>query len=54
VCGLRPHRRNGRPDLPGRLDPGHWGIGAFHHIRDTTFAEDASKIAPTPLGFDDR
>jgi hypothetical protein len=23
-------------------------------MTDTTFAEDASKIAPTPLGFDDR
>jgi predicted transposase YbfD/YdcC len=23
---------------------GHWGIEALHHIRDTTFAEDASQI----------
>jgi len=23
---------------------GHWGIGALHHIRDTTFAEDASQV----------
>jgi Transposase DDE domain len=23
---------------------GHWGIEALHHVRDTTFAEDASKI----------
>ena len=22
---------------------GHWGIEALHHIRDTTFAEDASQ-----------
>ena len=25
---------------------GHWGIEALHHIRDTTFAEDASQLAP--------
>jgi predicted transposase YbfD/YdcC len=23
---------------------GHWGIEALHHIRDTTFAEDASQV----------
>ena len=23
---------------------GHWGIEALHHIRDTTFAEDASRV----------
>jgi predicted transposase YbfD/YdcC len=23
---------------------GHWGIEALHHLRDTTFAEDASQI----------
>jgi len=23
---------------------GHWGIEALHHLRDTTFAEDASKV----------
>jgi predicted transposase YbfD/YdcC len=31
---------------PGRLADwirGHWGIEALHHIRDTTFAEDASQ-----------
>jgi predicted transposase YbfD/YdcC len=31
---------------------GHWSIEALHHIRDTTFAEDASQIrtgtAPAP------
>jgi hypothetical protein len=47
------------PGHPGRLDPGHWGIEAFHHLRDTTFAEVAThpqrpQIPPTPLGFDDR
>jgi predicted transposase YbfD/YdcC len=23
---------------------GHWGIEALHHVRDTTFAEDASQL----------
>ena len=23
---------------------GHWGVEALHHIRDTTFAEDASQL----------
>jgi predicted transposase YbfD/YdcC len=23
---------------------GHWGIEALHHLRDTTFAEDASQL----------
>jgi predicted transposase YbfD/YdcC len=23
---------------------GHWGIEALHHIRDVTFAEDASQV----------
>jgi predicted transposase YbfD/YdcC len=23
---------------------GHWGIEALHHIRDTTFGEDASQV----------
>jgi hypothetical protein len=47
------------PGHHGRLDPGHGGIGASHHIRDTTLAEDAThpqrpQIPPTPLRFDDR
>jgi Transposase DDE domain len=32
---------------PGRLADwirGHWSIEALHHIRDTTFAEDASQV----------
>ena len=32
---------------PGRLADwirGHWGIEALHHLRDTTFAEDASQV----------
>jgi predicted transposase YbfD/YdcC len=39
----QPHRRPGQPRPPGRLDPRHWGIEALHHIRDATFAEDASQ-----------
>jgi hypothetical protein len=27
---------------------GHWGIEALHHLRDTTYAEDALKAAPAP------
>jgi predicted transposase YbfD/YdcC len=32
---------------PGRLADwmrGHWGIEALHHLRETTFAEDASQV----------
>ena len=32
---------------PGRLADyvrGHWGIEALHHLRDVTFAEDASQV----------
>ncbi len=25
---------------------GHWAVEALHHIRDVTFAEDASQSAP--------
>ncbi|MFI5979234.1 ISAs1 family transposase, partial [Streptomyces sp. NPDC051452] len=32
------------PQLIGRIARAHWGIEAVHHVRDTTFAEDASKI----------
>jgi predicted transposase YbfD/YdcC len=28
----------------GQLARGHWGIESVHHVRDTTFAEDASQI----------
>ncbi|MCZ9346780.1 ISAs1 family transposase, partial [Streptomyces sp. TRM76130] len=37
---------------PGQAEParlaelvqGHWAVEALHHVRDVTFAEDASKI----------
>ncbi|MCX4781734.1 ISAs1 family transposase [Streptomyces sp. NBC_01264] len=32
------------PQLIGRIARAQWGIEAVHHIRDTTFTEDASKI----------
>jgi predicted transposase YbfD/YdcC len=32
------------PQRLGQLARGHWGIESVHHVRDTTFAEDASKI----------
>ncbi|MFD4144490.1 ISAs1 family transposase [Streptomyces sp. NPDC058572] len=32
------------PQLIGRIARAQWAIEAVHHVRDTTFAEDASKI----------
>jgi hypothetical protein len=35
------------PGQPARLADllrGHWGIEALHHLRDVTFAEDASQL----------
>jgi predicted transposase YbfD/YdcC len=32
------------PQRLGQLARGHWGIESVHHVRDTTFAEDASQI----------
>jgi hypothetical protein len=32
------------PQAIGQLARSHWGIEAVHHVRDTTFGEDASKI----------
>jgi Stage II sporulation protein E (SpoIIE) len=29
---------------PARLVRDHWTIEALHHVRDTTFAEDASQV----------
>jgi hypothetical protein len=44
-----PACRSSRPDLLR----GHWAIEALHHIRDVTFAEDASQVrtgnAPTVM-----
>ncbi|WP_372412136.1 ISAs1 family transposase [Streptomyces luteireticuli] len=36
--------REASPQFIGRLARSQWGIEAVHHIRDVTFAEDASKI----------
>ncbi|WKK23409.1 ISAs1 family transposase [Streptomyces olivoreticuli] len=36
--------REASPQLIGRLARSQWGIEAVHHIRDTTFTEDASTI----------
>jgi predicted transposase YbfD/YdcC len=33
-----------RPARPADPLRGHWAIEALHHLRDTTFAEDASKV----------
>ncbi|MER6076280.1 ISAs1 family transposase [Streptomyces sp. NPDC001817] len=32
------------PQVIGRIARAQWGIKALHHLRDTTFTEDASKI----------
>lgn len=32
------------PQHLGQLARGHWGFESVHHVRDTTFAEDASQI----------
>ncbi|MEU3616334.1 hypothetical protein ABZ725_29025 [Streptomyces sp. NPDC006872] len=32
------------PAQPARLIKDHWHIEALHHVRDTTFAEDASQL----------
>ncbi|MET9324991.1 ISAs1 family transposase [Streptomyces sp. NPDC003038] len=36
--------REASPQLIGRIARAQWGIEAVHHVRDTTFAEDASKV----------
>ncbi|MFC5201789.1 transposase, partial [Streptomyces kaempferi] len=36
--------REASPQLIGRLARSQWGIEAVHHVRDATFAEDASKV----------
>jgi predicted transposase YbfD/YdcC len=33
-----------RPATLGKIARSQWGIEALHHVRDTTFAEDASKV----------
>jgi predicted transposase YbfD/YdcC len=42
------------PAQPARLIKDHWHIEALHHVRDTTFAEDASQLrtgnAPRAMG----
>jgi len=42
VTSLPPHQ--GPPALLAALARGHWGIEALHHVRDTTFAEDACQV----------
>jgi predicted transposase YbfD/YdcC len=44
VRGHQPHRRPGPPRPLANCRHGHWGIEALHHLRDTTFAEDASQV----------
>jgi predicted transposase YbfD/YdcC len=47
--GLRATSLTAAQASPARLADwirGHWGIEALHHLRDTTFAEDASQVRP--------
>jgi predicted transposase YbfD/YdcC len=45
VAGLGfPHAAQASPARLADWIRGHWGIEALHHLRDTTFAEDASQI----------
>nr|WP_225847589.1 ISAs1 family transposase [Streptomyces sp. HPF1205] len=39
-----PTAEQANPAQPARLIRGHWKIKALHHVRDTTFAEDASQL----------
>jgi hypothetical protein len=45
--GLRHHQPHPPQVSPARLADlirGHWAIEALHHVRDTTFAEDGSRV----------
>jgi predicted transposase YbfD/YdcC len=42
ITDLTPQQAG--PELLGHAAREHWGIEAMHHIRDVTFAEDASRI----------
>ncbi|MFE2425059.1 hypothetical protein [Streptomyces hokutonensis] len=42
VTGLTAEQAN--PAQPATLIRDHWQIEALHHVRDTTFAEDASQL----------
>jgi predicted transposase YbfD/YdcC len=45
VAGLDfPHAAQASPARLADWIRGHWGIQALHHIRDTTFAEDACQV----------
>ncbi|WP_240136787.1 ISAs1 family transposase [Streptomyces sp. MUM 178J] len=42
VTSLTPERAT--PDRLAELIRGHWQVEALHHVRDVTFAEDASRV----------
>ena len=42
--GRQPHRRQPSPARLADWIRGHWAIQALHHIRDTTFGEDACQV----------
>ncbi|GAA3373785.1 hypothetical protein GCM10020367_35090 [Streptomyces sannanensis] len=42
VTSLAPEQAT--PDRIAELIRGHWQVEALHHVRDVTFAEDASRV----------
>lgn len=42
VTSLAPEQAS--PDRIAELIRGHWQVEALHHVRDVTFAEDASRV----------
>jgi hypothetical protein len=43
-CHHQPPVRPGQPRPAGRPAARHWAIEALHHVREVTFAEDASRV----------
>lgn len=44
LCGHQPHCGTAARAELARLIRSHWKIEALHHVRDVTFAEDASQL----------
>jgi hypothetical protein len=44
LCDHQPRLRPGQPACLADLLRGHWAIEGLHHLRDVTFAEDASQV----------
>ena len=44
LCGHQPRATQASPARLADWIRGQWGIEALHHLRDVTFAEDASQV----------